>query len=151
MNCHMPGLNFFVNWKSMSHRPASQTCLTRPRPTSYLLETHPLKYGFLKKSFNYECTFVSWPFPVRCACGHVDVGTRPRQVLASTLTLSQPRGADYDLPILMSTPSFESHRRACQSSLFGGFTVAPTQKWWLEMVNGKRTFIIKWLLKISIL
>ena len=23
-----------------------------------------IKYGFLKKSFNYECTFVSWPFRV---------------------------------------------------------------------------------------
>ena len=52
-------------------------------------------------------------YPCRRACGHVDVGTRPHQVLASTLTLSQPRGADYALPILMSTPSFESHRRAC--------------------------------------
>ena len=26
----------------------------------------------------------------RCACGHVDEGTRPHQVLASALTLSQP-------------------------------------------------------------
>ena len=81
----------------------------------------------------------------RRACGHVDLGTRPHQVLASTLTLSQPRGADYDLPILMSTPSFESHRRACQSSLFGGFTVAPTQKWWLKdwrSSTHKCTFII---------
>jgi hypothetical protein len=33
--------------------------------------------------------------------------------LAATLNLSQPRGADYAHPILMSTPSFESHRRAC--------------------------------------
>ena len=49
----------------------------------------------------------------RRACGHVDVGTRPHQVLASTLTLSQPEGADYAHRILMSTPSFESHRRAC--------------------------------------
>ena len=29
---------------------------------------------------------------LRRACGHVDVGTRPHQVLASTLTLSQPGG-----------------------------------------------------------
>ena len=50
---------------------------------------------------------------IRSACGHVDVGTSPHQVLASTLTLSQPGGADYAHPILMSTPSFESHRRAC--------------------------------------
>ena len=49
---------------------------------------------------------------VRRACGHVDVGTRPHQVLTSTLTLSQPGGTDYAHPILMSTPSFESHRRA---------------------------------------
>jgi hypothetical protein len=43
----------------------------------------------------------------------VDVGTCPNQVLADTLTLSQPEGADYAHPILVSTPSFESHRRAC--------------------------------------
>ena len=49
----------------------------------------------------------------RRACGHVDVGTCPHQVLAATLTLSQPRGADYAHPILVSTPRFESHRRAC--------------------------------------
>ena len=49
----------------------------------------------------------------RRACGHVDVGTFPHQVLAATLTLSQPEGADQAHPILVSTPSFESHRRAC--------------------------------------
>ena len=48
----------------------------------------------------------------RRACGHVDVGTCPHQVLAATLTLSQPRGADYAHPLLVSTPSFESHRHA---------------------------------------
>ena len=47
---------------------------------------------------------------------HVDVGTCPHQVLAATLTLSQPRGADYAHSILVSTPSFESHRRACRGS-----------------------------------
>jgi hypothetical protein len=42
------------------------------------------------------------PF-IRRTCGHVDVGTCPHQVLASTLTLSQPGGgADYAHPILMS-------------------------------------------------
>ena len=51
----------------------------------------------------------------RCACGHVDEGTCPHQVLAATLTLSQPGGADYAHPILVSTPSFESHRRACNT------------------------------------
>ena len=40
----------------------------------------------------------------------VDVGTCPHQVLAATLTLSQPGGADYAHPILGSTPSLESHR-----------------------------------------
>ena len=50
---------------------------------------------------------------IRRACGHVDVGTCPHQVLAAPLALSQPRGADYAHPILVSTPSFESHRRAC--------------------------------------
>ena len=51
----------------------------------------------------------------RRACEHVDVGTCPHQVLAITLTLSQPWGVDYGHPILVSTPSFESHRRACKS------------------------------------
>ena len=41
-----------------------------------------------------------------------NVGKCPQQVLAATLTLSQPGGADYPHPILVSTPSFESHRRA---------------------------------------
>ena len=50
--------------------------------------------------------------------GHVDVGTCPHQVLASTLTLSQPGGADYAHPILVSTPSFESNRRTCQALLW---------------------------------
>ena len=50
---------------------------------------------------------------LRPACGLVDVGTCPHQVLAATLTLSQPGGADYAHPILVSTPNFESHRRAC--------------------------------------
>ena len=49
---------------------------------------------------------------IRRACGHVDVGTCSRQVLADTSTLSQTEGADYAYPILVSTPSFESHRRA---------------------------------------
>ena len=49
----------------------------------------------------------------RRACGHVDVGTCPHQVFAATLTLFQPGGADYAHHILVSTPSFESHRRAC--------------------------------------
>ena len=38
----------------------------------------------------------------RRACGHVDMGTCPHQVLAATLTLSQPGGTDYAHPILMS-------------------------------------------------
>ena len=33
-------------------------------PHLHIFFTFFLKYGFLKKSFNYECTFVSWPFPV---------------------------------------------------------------------------------------
>ena len=48
----------------------------------------------------------------RRACGHVDMGMCPHQVLAANLTLSQPGGADYAHPILVSTPNFESHRRA---------------------------------------
>ena len=42
----------------------------------------------------------------------VGVGTCPHQVLAATLTLFQPGGTDYAHSILMSPPSFESHRRA---------------------------------------
>ena len=49
----------------------------------------------------------------RRACGYVDIGTCPNQVLASTSTLSQPWGADYAHPIIMTTQSFESHRRTC--------------------------------------
>jgi len=41
----------------------------------------------------------------RRACGRGDVGTCPHQVLAVTLTLSQPWGADYAHPILVSTPN----------------------------------------------
>ena len=48
----------------------------------------------------------------RRACGHVDVWTCPHQVLAATLTLSQPGGQIMPSLILVSTPSFESHRRA---------------------------------------
>ena len=45
------------------------------------------------------------------------MGTCPHQVLAATLTLSQPGGgADYAHPILVSTPSFEGHRRACTAT-----------------------------------
>ena len=53
---------------------------------------------------------------VQGACGHVDVGTCPHQVLAVTLTQSQPGGADYAHSILVSTQSFESHRRTCSVS-----------------------------------
>ena len=52
----------------------------------------------------------------RRACGHLDVGTCPHQVLAATLTLSQPGGQVMPTQycsILVSTPSFEIHRRAC--------------------------------------
>ena len=52
----------------------------------------------------------------RRACGHVDVGTCPHQVLAVTLTQSQPGGADYAHSTLVSTQSFESHRCACSVS-----------------------------------
>ena len=51
--------------------------------------------------------------PNRRACGHGDIGIGPHQIVAATLTLFQPEGADYAHHILMSPPSFESHRRAC--------------------------------------
>ena len=47
----------------------------------------------------------------------------PCQVLAATLTLSQPGGADYAHPILVSTPSFESHRRACTANIYNRITM----------------------------
>ena len=49
----------------------------------------------------------------RRTCGSVDVGTSPHQVMAATLTLIRPGGTDYDHHILMSPPSFETHRHAC--------------------------------------
>ena len=83
------------------------------------LDIH-LKNVFLKASVLitnfialYECltSFDNFRHP----CGHGNVGTGSHQVLATTLTLFQPGGADYAhhiLIILMSPPSFESHRRA---------------------------------------
>jgi hypothetical protein len=73
---------------------------------------------------NHQCTIfklssielITTFIQVRRACGHVDVGTCPHQVLAATLTLYQPGRADYAHPILVSTPSFESPRRACVCS-----------------------------------
>ena len=38
------------------------------------------------------------------ACGHVDVGTCPHQVLAATLTLSQPGGGGQIMPTLYWCP-----------------------------------------------
>ena len=40
----------------------------------------------------------------RRACGHVDVGTCPHQVLSATLTLSQPRGGGQIMPSLYWCP-----------------------------------------------
>ena len=37
----------------------------------------PLQYGFFTKSFNYKCTFVSWPFPA-IAFGWVQQQTHPK-------------------------------------------------------------------------
>ena len=45
---------------------------------------------------------------IRRACGHVDVGTSPHQVLAVTLTLSQPGVADYARHILFAPRIFRS-------------------------------------------
>ena len=40
----------------------------------------------------------------RHACGHVDMGACPHQVLADTLTLSQPRGGGQIMPTLYWCP-----------------------------------------------
>ena len=40
----------------------------------------------------------------------------PHQILAAAKTLFQPGGGDY---VLMSPPSFESHRRACNDQNIG--------------------------------
>ena len=50
----------------------------------------------------------------RRACGHVDVGTCPHQVLAATLTLSQPGGADYAHHSTTSPPGFSDLATALQ-------------------------------------
>ena len=58
---------------------------------------------------------IQQPLPIRTrgfTGAPVDVWTCPHRVFAATLTLSQPGGADYAHPILVFTPSFESHRRA---------------------------------------
>ena len=47
---------------------------------------------------------VSKVMTCRRACGHVDVGTCPHQVLAATLTLSQPGGADYAPASVLAPP-----------------------------------------------
>ena len=65
------------------------------------------------KSSYWNSRILSRTWKFRRACGHVDVGTCPHQVLAATLTLFQPRGTYHAHRILMSPPSFESHRRAC--------------------------------------
>ena len=62
-----------------------------------------------EKTFDYLRLL---PITNRLASGHGDMGTRLHQVLAATLTLSQPGAADYTHAIMMSPPSFESHRRA---------------------------------------
>ena len=67
--------------------------------------------------------YIIYTYNVRHACGHVDVGTCPHQVLTATLTLSQPGGADYAHPILVSTPSLESHR--CASKYVGMLVCVP--------------------------
>ena len=48
----------------------------------------------------------------------VGMGTCPYQVLAATLTLFQPEGADYAHHIMMSPPSFEIHRPAWDTCYF---------------------------------
>ena len=54
-------------------------------------------------SFEYDDT-------IRRACGRGDVSTPS---FGNHLNPILTRGADYAHPILVSTPSFESHRRAC--------------------------------------
>ena len=80
----------------------------------------PPKNGFVQPNvdifkgnsqpINEICKYISTNvlFNTRRACGPVDVGTCPHQALAATLTLSQPEGADYAHPILVSTPSFKA-------------------------------------------
>ena len=86
------------------------------RKTSHLLTTAKnvlAKITHIKAVFFFELhqkiippkTYTSLLLGRR-ACGHVDMGMGPHQVLAITLTLSQPGGR------LCPHPSFESHRRA---------------------------------------
>ena len=72
-------------------------------------------FYLLLQNYSYNIIFI-FLSTLRRACGHVDEGTCPHQVLAATLTLSQP--GEQIMPtqycsILVSTPSFEIHRHAC--------------------------------------
>ena len=76
-----------------------------------------------------------------CFCAGAPVGMWTwGHALAATLILSQPGVADYAHPILVSTPSFESHRRAC----------------WTRLKTGKshhaiHSFLIHWMVVRSFL
>ena len=65
--------------------------------------------------------YVSTFSECRRACGYVDVGMWPHQFLAATFTLFQSEGADYAHHILLSPPSFESHRHASSMSATSAF------------------------------
>ena len=81
------------------------------------------KLGRILELVSKETNFNTplFPFKIKKAGVPMSIWTwehvhrpNPRQVLAATLTLSQPggRGADEACAILVSTPSFESHRSA---------------------------------------
>ena len=53
------------------------------------------------------------PWLSRRACGHVDVGTRPHQVLASTPTLSQPGSRLCPPQCYEPPPDLQTLRRPC--------------------------------------
>ena len=68
-----------------------------------VLEIHfkiPISYTYeMMMYLKYVPTYLlKSSYFIRRACGHVDMGTRPHQVLATTLTLSQPGGQNMPTP-----------------------------------------------------
>ena len=120
-------LHSYNQMKSTSINVNDEKCIVLYRSTPSTI------FGTQKNLYNAK--FVLEVHRLRRTCGHVDVGTCPHQVLAATLTLSQPEGADYAHPILVSTPSFESDRRACIMLYFSCIKVFLSNNYGLYKIN----------------
>ena len=91
-----------------------------------------VKTSFLEKFTNFKLLIWVVLEQSRRACGLGDVGTCPHQDLTATVALILPGGADYAHHILMSTPSFESHRHS--------WTVTAN----LRLITSFSSHILKW-------